>query len=123
MPKKEKDDLDFEIEFFEGIVQHDPSYQEPLMALGHAYTQRGLYQKGLEVDRQLVRLRPDDPIAYYNLACSLSLLNELDSGFDALLRALQLGYRDYSYLLKDPDLASLRKDPRFSRLVLARLTK
>jgi tetratricopeptide (TPR) repeat protein len=121
--KHEADDLQFEIEFFEGILERCPDYEEPLMALGYAYTRSGQYEKGLSADQRLLKLRPYDPIAYYNLACSLSLMNRIDQAFSALERAMELGYSDCGSMLKDPDLRNLRNDPRFSQIILSRLEK
>jgi hypothetical protein len=40
-----------------------------------------------------------------------------DPAFAALQRALELGYRFLERLRQDPDLKSLRRDPRFLRLL------
>jgi tetratricopeptide (TPR) repeat protein len=123
MAKRDQENLDFEIEFFEGILEASPNFQEPLMALGNAYTRRGRYREGLDVDRRLVALRPKDPIAHYNLACSLSLLGQLDAALGALERAIHLGYGDFEFILKDPDLENLRQDPRFQQIILQYLRR
>ena len=115
------DDERFELHFLEEVLSRDPCNEDALMILGHAYTRRGEYQKGLAVDQRLVRLRPADPTAYYNLACSHSLLRQVDDAFAALERAAALGYRDVAQLSEDPDLGNVRKDARFRRLV-SRLT-
>lgn len=104
---------DFEVEFLEAVVGEDPCEESSLVLLGHLYTRRGEYLKGLEVDRRLTRLRPEDPMAYYNLACSLSLTGSADEAFKALERAFKLGYDDFGHLMEDEDLANLRADPRF----------
>ena len=36
---------------------------------------------------------------------------------DALGKAMELGYRDIPHLMSDPDLAAVRRDPRFKRLL------
>ena len=113
----QEDDARFEIEFFEELVSRDPCNEEALMILGNTYTRRGEYEKGLKVDRRLVRLRPADPIVYYNLACSYCLLRHVDESLAALERAVSLGYHDVSHLTKDPDLANLRSDPRYRKLL------
>ena len=69
------------------------------------------------LDLQLVRLRPDRPVPWYNLACSYALLGMADRAFEALERALRLGYGHIHHLRRDPDLKSLRRDPRFTRLL------
>ena len=109
----------FEIEFWEGVVAAAPGHVGALRQLGHAYTQRGDYEKGLVVDRRLASLRPHDPVAHYNLTCSLSLTGRLDEAFDALRRAVEVGYSDFEHLRKDPDLAWLREDPRYEPFVAA----
>jgi hypothetical protein len=65
----------------------------------------------------LVRLIPDNAIAWYNLACSYAVLGMVDPALAALQRSLELGYRFMSRVHKDPDLKVLRKDPRFFRLL------
>jgi tetratricopeptide (TPR) repeat protein len=108
-----KEDLEFEIAFFEGIVRRDRSHIEALQILGDAYTKSGQWDKGLKVDQRLARLCPTSPLVFYNLACSYSLMNRLDAAFAALERAVKLGYKDAAWLVKDPDLSNLRQDARF----------
>lgn len=111
------DDNQFELGFMESVLRQDPCNEDALMTLGHAYTRLGHYEKGLDIDRRLVRLRPSDPTAFYNLACSCALLGKIDEAFVALDRAIALGYRDAEYMMGDPDLAALREAPRFVRLL------
>jgi tetratricopeptide (TPR) repeat protein len=108
--------LDLQIKFMEGIVRRDPKYVDALQLLGDHYTQRGKYAQSLEVDERLSRLQPDDPLVYYNLACSYSLNRQFDLAVAALEQALNLGYRDLNWLAKDPDLRQLRKHSLFQRI-------
>ncbi len=109
--------LAFEIAFFELVRKRQPDNQPALEALGHAYTQSGKFELGLEVDRRLAELRPDDAVVHYNLACSYALLSDTDLAIAALERAIELGYDDLAHLEKDKDLDSLRADRRFLALV------
>ena len=104
-------DLDIRIEFMEGLVRRDPDYADALQLLGDHYTQRGRYAEGLKVDERLSRLEPHDPLVFYNLACSYSLTEQFDRAVFALQKALQLGYRDFRWLARDPDLRELRRQP------------
>jgi tetratricopeptide (TPR) repeat protein len=113
MKRRESKDLDVKILFMEGIVRRDPEYIEALQLLGDHYTQRGKFEQGLRVDEQLSRLEPRNPLVFYNLACSYSLIGEVDLAATALDKALALGYRDFKWLAKDPDLRTLRKHPLF----------
>ncbi|MFW5798195.1 MAG: tetratricopeptide repeat protein [Planctomycetota bacterium] len=111
------DDTDFEIIFFEGIVDRCPEFTEALSVLGNHYTCKGFIERGLNMDQSLVKLNPDNPIAHYNLACSYTLMEKLDDAFPSLEKALDLGYCDFDHMNQDPDLALLREDPRYDDLV------
>ena len=113
LTRKELRDLDVKIAFLEGIVGRDPEYVEALQILGDHYTQRGKFEHSLKVDEQLSRLEPRNPLVFYNLACSYSLNSDFDMAAAALERALTLGYRDFKWLAKDPDLRLLRKHPLY----------
>ncbi len=77
------------------------------------YTQRGRFDQSLKVDENLSRLEPRNPLVFYNLACSYSLTDQINLAATALERALSLGYRDFKWLARDPDLRKLRKHPIF----------
>ena len=109
--------LEFELDFFEGILNRNPDYVDVLRVYGNNLTLKGRFADGLKIDRRLVGLRPKDALAHYNLACSLSLLNKIEPALRALRKAIELGYRDFRYLREDRDLAAVRKDPRFRQLL------
>ena len=109
-------DLDIEINFLEGIVKRDPQYVEALQVLGDDYTRRGKFVAGLKVDEQLAQLRPEDSLVHYNLACSYSLTDQFQQAVAALEKALGLGYRDFKWLSKDPDLDKLREHPLYEHI-------
>jgi len=113
LTRKETRELDIKIEFMEGIVRRDPEYVEALQLLGDHYTEIGQFEKGLQVDRKLSGLEPRNPLVFYNLACSYSLIGQADLAVAALEKALLLGYRDFKWLARDPDLRTLRKHPLF----------
>ena len=109
--------LDFEIEFYAGILDRKPDYVDVLRALGNNLTLKGRYLQGLMIDKRLVQLRPKDPLAHYNLACSYALLNRPDQALRNLRLAIELGYHDFRFMREDRDLDSIRQDPRFRQLM------
>ncbi len=109
-------DLDTRIGFMEGLVRRDPDYVDALQLLGDHYTQRGRFTDGLKVDERLARLEPGNAVIFYNLACSYSLTDQFDRAALALERAFQLGYRDFDWLAKDPDLDKLRQQPQYREI-------
>jgi hypothetical protein len=109
--------IDFELEFFAGVLSRAADYVDVLRVMGNLLTLKGRFAEGLQVDRRLVQLRPSDPLAHYNLACSYALLKRADQSIKTLRRAVELGYRDYRYMREDHDLDSIRHDPRFRQLL------
>jgi tetratricopeptide (TPR) repeat protein len=80
LTRQELRDLDLEILFLEGSFRRDPAYIEALQILGDDYTRRGRFAEGLKIDERLSRLRPDDAVVHYNLACSYSLTEQIEAG-------------------------------------------
>lgn len=117
--RRKSDTLDFEIAFYERLVKEKKDFVDALIPLAHAYTEKGEYEKGLAIDRRLVKLLKDDGVAHYNLACSLALLGRSDEALQSLRRAIRHGYDDFEHLRRDPDLKSLHKHPGFRKLLAA----
>ncbi len=115
LTRKEQRDLDIEICFMEGVVHRDPRYVEAWRVLSDDYARRGRLDEGLKVDEQLARMQPDDPSVLYNLACSYSMAGNIEEAATAITLAVARGFDDFKWMLKDPDLSNLRKEPIFKK--------
>lgn len=108
-------------EFLERILGRElerrPENLEAVAERAHALTRLGRTAEGLELDRQLARACPEDPIVHYNLACSLALLGRIQPALRELVEAVELGFDDPDHLEEDVDLESLRCEPTFRDLV------
>jgi hypothetical protein len=113
-------DLDVEILFMEGLVKRDAGYIEALQILGDDYTRRGRCEEGLRIDQRLARLLPRSALVHYNLACSYSLTQQCGLAAQTLNTALSLGYHDFRWMAKDPDLKNLREHPAY-KIIQARV--
>jgi len=112
-----KEDLNFQIRFFEDLIRDDQEFIDALIPLADAYTKKGWFDKGLLLDERLARLRPYDPFIQYNLSCSYALLNQEQKALEALKMALDLGYQDLDWMEDDPDLAGLRGKDGYKELI------
>ncbi len=80
----------------------------------------GKYDEGIAAMKRCLELRPSDSTPAYNLACAYSLTQQLDTAFEWLDKAIDMGFvfataRGYSLIsAEDKDLAPLRADPRFA---------
>ena len=117
MDRDKNSDPAFEIGFYESVLRRNPGYTDVLEILGGLYTKAGRINDGLRMDRRLVRLRPDNHTAHYNLACSLALCRRRADALRSLRRAVELGYRDFEWMSRDPDLNLLKSDPEFIALL------
>ena len=106
-----------ELEFLQAVARRLPEDTDVMRVLGDLYTRTGAYADGLRMDERLSRLCAEDPVVWYNLACSLALSGRADDAFDALNRAVELGYNDYEWMKKDPDLAAMHGDARFESIL------
>ena len=79
--------------------------------------------RAAEARAALTGVQPS-PAVFYNLACTYALLGDQDTAIDFLQRELEENHptpasleRQKAWAAGDPDLASLRENPRFQRLV------
>ena len=111
------DEAEFEIEFCEEILRTDANHFAAMVLLGDAYTRKGDYKKGLELDLRLSCIQPENKLIRYNLACSYALTGEKDKAINCLSKAVELGYRDIEHLRQDHDLDAIKSDPRFQNIM------
>jgi hypothetical protein len=112
-----KSDIDFEIGFLESLHKRMQTDATVVEMLANVYTEVGRIDEGLEMDLKHVELEPENPTAHYNLACSLALKSFRIEALDSLRTALEMGFNDFSWMLKDPDLKSLSNDDGFHALL------
>lgn len=119
MAAVKQSDMDFEIAFYQSILETTPDFIQALMALGNLYTKKGWYERGLNVDKKLARLRPDSPYVFYNLACSNALMGDILEGVKSLIQAFELGFSDIEYMAQDKDLTQVYHHPHFQEYFIA----
>jgi tetratricopeptide (TPR) repeat protein len=79
---------------------------------------REAYAQGAYLQRWYINGRNPDDVSerwWYNLACMEALAGNATAAFEALDRAIERGFTNVDHALSDPDLESLRDDPRFER--------
>ncbi len=73
-------------------------------------------EKGLQWAERAVAIDPDDAGIKYNVACLYALEGHKDRAFECLQDAVRAGFAHKDWVENDPDLNSLRDDPRFKAL-------
>ena len=78
------------------------------------------YEKALELVDEYLGRWPETPHMHYNRACAFALLGRRDAAGQALLDAVEQGFRDFETMKRDPDLASMRDHETFTAILEAR---
>ena len=96
------------------FVRNDPP---TLYALGLALARKKQQAQALEIFGRLDGVRPGQPYAAYGRAVTFAQGGRKEEALQWLGQALERGVDLLDEVLSDPDLASLRDDPRFASLV------
>jgi arylsulfatase A-like enzyme/Flp pilus assembly protein TadD len=110
-------DYDLAREEFEAVLPTFPDDPYVRMQLTALYLDANQPERSLELAEGLIREGGSHPVAYYNKACALAQLGQVDAALDALRRAVRRGYVDYRNLQEDPDLDPLRDEVRFTEIL------
>ena len=70
-----------------------------------------------KVSQDGIRLKIEPPVWYYNLACAHGIQGNREESISALEQAVAAGYNGVAHAQKDEDLASVREDARFGKLM------
>ena len=102
---------------YEAIVQKDAANFQAWHRLGSARLHLRQYQFAAEACAKAVALNTQNPFAKYNLACAYARLNNREKAFAALSELAATGFFQPEQISEDEDLASLRADARFEKIL------
>jgi len=77
------------------------------------------YPEAERLLRQQLELDPANFVIYYNLACVRSLMGDGPGSSELVVQAVERGFVDLYQLKRDPQLATARKEPQYSKLIQA----
>lgn len=101
---------------YQRVLDQDRDNFEATAQLGTIYFKLSDFEKSKLYLQKAMNLRPDDWRPYYNAACNYALMGESDRAIALLKQAVAKGFKDFEWMRKDPDLESIRNDPRFQSL-------
>ena len=77
----------------------------------------GERERAIEWSERAIDASDQEPLIFYNSACTFAVLGDNDRALDLLGQAVTLGWCDREWIQNDTDLATLRGDPRFRELL------
>jgi adenylate cyclase len=104
----------------ERALNHDPNNAAAIGYGAHALAAQGDSQRFKEWMKRALLLDPDNIKSRYNFACSLARMKETDAALELLepiFANVSVGLLNHAKA--DPDLDSLRDDPKFKAIVKA----
>lgn len=98
-------------------IELAPDRLDAVTAYANVLQEQKRFDEAREYHERAIQADPLHPTPYYNIACLYSLQGDKEDALEYLRKAFDLSPSYARFARTDPDLAAVRKDPRFSRLV------
>ncbi len=102
---------------FRKVVKAESDNGLAWQLLGYSLHIDGKLDEAIEAHTKAATFEEVKGIGLYNLACAWSLKKDTERAFEFLTKSMEAGYDDASLMKTDPDLDSIRSDPRFDPLL------
>ena len=96
-------------------LHHNKNFEEAYVNLSTAYLSGKKFNESQKILSTLEEINPSNPSLHYNLACYHTLTGQDGPALNALQRAVELGFKNLESIETDPDLESLRSNPKFEQ--------
>src|SRR3954470_3433037 len=101
----------------EAITAREPANGRAWRMLGTAYQGSKEIDKALAAYRKALDIEPDAPQVLYNIGTTFAMKPDVTAAFEWLGRAKATRKIDMTQIESDPNLSSLKADPRFHALL------
>jgi serine/threonine protein kinase/cytochrome c-type biogenesis protein CcmH/NrfG len=81
------------------------------------YSRAGKSREAVAAAEKAVAMKPNDSRTLFNAACTYGILKMKPEALAMFRRSVEAGFRNPEYAARDDDLACLRDDPEFQRLI------
>lgn len=106
------------VEAYEALVKADPANGRSLYRLGVSRLSLGEYERAAAAFKRAIEIG-NRPEPMYGLASAYAGMKDKDKAFEWLNKALSARLSQPQQVIADPNLASLKDDPRFKEVLAA----
>ncbi|MFH0887595.1 MAG: PDZ domain-containing protein [Planctomycetota bacterium] len=75
------------------------------------------YEEAITAYQKILKNRPDDALALYNIACAYSLFKKYEEAVEYLQKAVEAGFSDFENIEADPDLGNIRNHSGYRKII------
>jgi len=105
------------LRLMEGSLELNPDDARAANLAAGVYASLGEADEAIKYAERSLAIDPEDPMLLYNVACMYSTLGKTDQAISCLERAVEKGFGHREWIDNDPDLNSLRNNPRYQAIV------
>ncbi len=117
LPRTQRSAWRGELPRYERVAKAHPDMGIAWFNLGYAQLMADRPEAAVGSLEKSLQLGYRKPTTLYNLACAEARSGNTDKAFERLFASIDAGFDAAGQMRSDPDLDSLRKDPRFSQAV------
>ncbi|MBF0559422.1 MAG: hypothetical protein HQL08_11660 [Nitrospirae bacterium] len=110
-------DYDKAIREFTAAIDQYPKYDMAYDDRAAVYVLQKKFDMAKADLEKALSINPHNPVTYYNSAALYAVQKQAAPALDNLDKALVMGFRDYDFLRKDPDLNNVRNNPEFRKIL------
>ena len=104
-----KDQSEEAITMFEHALKLNPAMLKAMNQLAFIHAKSGRLARSREFFQKMLRINPQMPNIYFNIACLYAREKKVDTAIEWLYKAIEEGYSNWDAIKTDPDLENIRK--------------
>jgi len=108
---------DLAFEYLNRSTSSEPNSMSYYLGMALKSYMKGKYSEGIRFLKQIEDKKPTDSEVWFGMSGIYGLLGDKDSCINALRNAVEGGYYNYPFMLRDNYLDSFRDDPEFQKVL------
>jgi serine/threonine protein kinase/Tfp pilus assembly protein PilF len=115
--EEEKAQLRRGLALMEGSLELNPDDARAANLAGGVFASLGEAESAIKYGERSLAIDPEDPMLLYNVACMYASLGRSEQAIACLERAVDKGFGHREWIDNDPDLNSIRDNPKYQAIV------
>ena len=105
------------LKLMESTLELNPDDARAANLAAGVFASLGEAEDAIKYGERSLAIDPEDPMLLYNIACMYASLGRVDQAISCLERSVDKGFGHKEWIDNDPDLNSIRSNPRYQSIV------